>query len=160
MAAGFGQRRSVLIIYGIVGIMGIVAVLISRGLYKDAFFLFTIALLYLGIIIVPRQPKKSLRKIITADPREVARQQERENLVWMLNTERERRRAEREAAGVDTDTEDDRVLAEMEEQAKASVRARRTIRISLKDIKDAEEKQAAEIEHGADDQAPDSGETE
>ena len=45
MAAGFGQRRSVLIIYGIVGIMGIVAVLISRALYKDAFFLFTIALL-------------------------------------------------------------------------------------------------------------------
>ena len=144
MAAGFGQRRSVLIIYGIVGIMGIVAVLISRGLYKDAFFLFTIALLYLGIIIVPRQPKKSLKKIITADPREVARQQERENLVWMLNTERERRRAEREAAGMDTDTEDDRVLAEMEEQAKASVRARRTIRISLKDIKAEEERQAAE----------------
>jgi hypothetical protein len=96
--------------------MGIVAVLISRGLYKDAFFLFTIALLYLGIIIVPRQPKKSLKKIITADPREVARQQERENLVWMLNAERERRRAEREAAGIDTDTADDRVLAEMEEQ--------------------------------------------
>ena len=62
----------------------------------------------------------------------------------MLNTERERRRAEREAAGMDTDTEDDRVLAEMEEQAKASVRARRTIRISLKDIKAEEERQAAE----------------
>jgi len=159
MAAGFGQRRSVLIIYGIVGIMGIVAVLISRGLYKDAFFLFTIALLYLGIIIVPRQPKKSLKRIITADPREVARQQERENLVWMLNTERERRRAEREAAGMDTDTEDDRVLAEMEEQAKASVRARRTIRISLKDIKAAEEKQQAEkkmpeTENGAESQNP------
>ena len=144
MAAGFGQRRSVLIIYGIVGIMGIVAVLISRGLYKDAFFLFTIALLYLGIIIVPKQPKKSLRRIITQDPREVARQQERENLVWMLNTERERRRAEREAAGVDTDTEDDKVLAEMEEQAIASVKARRTIRIRLKDIEAAEAKSRAE----------------
>jgi hypothetical protein len=62
----------------------------------------------------------------------------------MLNTERERRRAEREAAGLDTDTADDKVLAEMEEQAKASVRARRTIRISLKDIKAAEEKQEEE----------------
>lgn len=140
MAAGFGQRRSVLIMYGIVGIMGIVAVLISRDLYKDAFFLFTIAMLYLGIIIVPRQPKKSLRKIITQDPREVARQQERENLVWMLNTERERRRAEREAAGMDTDTEDDKVLAEMEEQARASVRARRTIRIKVADVEAANAK--------------------
>ena len=113
MAAGFGQRRSVLIIYGIVGIMGIVAVLISRDLYKDAFFLFTIALLYLGIIIVPKQPKKSLRKMITQDPREIARQQERENLVWMLNTERERRRAEREAAGKDPNTQSDLLLAEI-----------------------------------------------
>lgn len=113
MAAGFGQRRSVLIIYGIVGIMGIVAVLISRDLYKDAFFLFTIALLYLGIIIVPKQPKKSLRKMITQDPREIARQQERENLVWMLNTERERRRAEREAEGKDPNTQSDLLLAEI-----------------------------------------------
>lgn len=56
MAAGFGQRRSVLVMYGIVGIMGIVAVLISRELYKDAFFLFLIACLYLGIILVPKQP--------------------------------------------------------------------------------------------------------
>lgn len=62
----------------------------------------------------------------------------------MLNTERERRRAEREAAGMDTDTADDRVLAEMEEQAKASVRARRTVRISVKDIRAEEERQAAE----------------
>ena len=45
MAAGFGQRRSVLIMYGIVGIMGEVAVLISRELYKDAFFLFLVAFL-------------------------------------------------------------------------------------------------------------------
>ena len=58
MAAGFGQRRSVLIMYGIVGIMGIVAVLISRELYTDAFFLFLIAFLYLMIIIVPKQPVK------------------------------------------------------------------------------------------------------
>ena len=117
MAAGFGQRRSVLIIYGIVGIMGVVAVLISRGLYKDAFFLFTIAVLYLGIIIVPRQPKKSLKKMITQDPREAARQAERENLVWMLNAERERRRAEKEAAGEDPNTQADLLLAEIAKDA-------------------------------------------
>lgn len=63
MAAGFGQRRSVLVMYGIVGIMGEVAVLFSRELYKDAFFLFAIACLYLFIILVPKQPleKKQAR---------------------------------------------------------------------------------------------------
>ena len=61
MAAGFGQRRSVLIMYGIVGIMGIVAVLISRELYWDAAFLALIAFLYLMIIVVPKQPKKNFR---------------------------------------------------------------------------------------------------
>ena len=88
MAAGFGQRRSVLIMYGIVGIMGIVAVLISRGLYKDALFLGLIALLYLCIIIVPRRPKKTLKKIITADVNEI----EKENFTMYLNYERERRK--------------------------------------------------------------------
>lgn len=62
MAAGFGQRRSVLVIYGIVGIMGVVAVLLSRELYKDAFFLALIAMLYLVIIIVPKQPIKKKQK--------------------------------------------------------------------------------------------------
>lgn len=57
MRAGFGQRRSVLIIYGIVGIMGIVSVLISRELYKDAFFLSLIAILYLGVILIEKKPK-------------------------------------------------------------------------------------------------------
>lgn len=152
MAAGFGQRRSVLIIYGIVGIMGIVAVLISRALYKDAFFLFTIALLYLGIIIVPRQPKKSLRKIITQDPREAARQAERENLVWMLNTERERRRAAREAAGQDPNTHDDKIL---EELAKDAARRRYTVRLKKTDIDKAVQESAADKEKAEQDTASD-----
>lgn len=59
MAAGFGQRRSVLIMYGIVGIMGIVSILISRELYIDAFFLASIGLLYLGIILVPKKPESA-----------------------------------------------------------------------------------------------------
>ena len=94
MAAGFGQRRSVLIMYGIVGIMGIVAVLISRELYKDAFFLFLIALLYLGIIIVPKRNKKGIKRIITQDAGEL----EKEYFTEYLNYERERRKALREAA--------------------------------------------------------------
>ena len=158
MAAGFGQRRSVLIIYGIVGIMGVVAVLISRGLYKDAFFLFTIAVLYLGIIIVPRQPKKSLKKIITQDPREAARQAERENLVWMLNTERERRRAEREAAGEDPNTQSDLLLAEIaKDAANPGKRATRyTVRLKKAEVEralaEAEKKKAEQEEKNPDKQ--------
>lgn len=94
MAAGFGQRRSVLIMYGIVGIMGIVSVLISRELYKDAFFLFLIAVLYLGIIIVPKQKKKGIKRIITQDAGEL----EKEYFTEYLNYERERRKELREAA--------------------------------------------------------------
>ena len=94
MAAGFGQRRSVLIMYGIVGIMGEVAILISRELYKDAIPLFMIALLYLCIIIVPKRPKKGIKRIITQDTSEL----EKEYFKEYLNSERERRRELREAA--------------------------------------------------------------
>ena len=94
MAAGFGQRRSVLIMYGIVGIMGIAAVLISRGLYKDAFCLGMIALLYLGIIIVPKRPKKGLREMITQDVDEI----EKDFFVEYLNYEREKRKQEKQTS--------------------------------------------------------------
>jgi UDP-GlcNAc:undecaprenyl-phosphate GlcNAc-1-phosphate transferase len=109
MAAGFGQRRSVLIMYGIVGIMGIVAVLISRELYKDAFFLFLIALLYLCIIIVPKKPKKGIKRIITQDTSEL----EKEYFTEYLNYERERRKELREAAKAAAEAE-----AEAEESGK------------------------------------------
>ena len=101
MAAGFGQRRSVLIMYGIVGIMGIVAVLISRELYKDAFALFLIALLYLSIIIVPKRPKKNLRTIITQDAVEI----QKENFVDYLNYERARRKQMRETGHAEDPTQ-------------------------------------------------------
>lgn len=96
MAAGFGQRRSVLIMYGIVGIMGEVAILISRELYKDAIPLFLIALLYLSIIMIPRRPKKGIKRIITQDTSEL----EKEYFTEYLNYERERRKELREAAKI------------------------------------------------------------
>lgn len=102
MAAGFGQRRSVLIMYGIVGIMGEVAVLISRELYKDAFLLFMIAMLYLCIIIIPKRPKKGLKTIITQDMSEI----EKENFVEYLNYERERRKELRKKAAEQVDEEE------------------------------------------------------
>ena len=112
MAAGFGQRRSVLIMYGIVGIMGIVAVLISRELYKDAFFLFLIALLYLCIIIVPKRPKKGIKRIITQDTSEL----EKEYFKEYLNYEREKRRALREAAKAAAEAEAEKEEKETEKQ--------------------------------------------
>ena len=115
MAAGFGQRRSVLIMYGIVGIMGVVAVLISRELYKDAFFLFMISELYLCIIIVPKKPKKGIKRIITQDVSEL----EKEYFTEYLNYERERRKELREAAKAAAEAEADREEAAMKEaQAK------------------------------------------
>ncbi|MBR0469108.1 MAG: undecaprenyl/decaprenyl-phosphate alpha-N-acetylglucosaminyl 1-phosphate transferase [Mogibacterium sp.] len=111
MAAGFGQRRSVLIMYGIVGIMGVVAVLISRELYKDAFFLFMIALLYLCIIIVPKKPQKGIKRIITQDTSEL----EKEYFTEYLNYERERRKQLREAAKAAAEAAADTEEAETEE---------------------------------------------
>ena len=119
MAAGFGQRRSVLIIYGIVGIMGIVAVLISRELYKDAFFLFLIALLYLCIIIVPKRPKKGIKRIITQDTSEL----EKEYFAEYLKYERERRKALREAAKAAVDAEEE---AEKKAEEKAEENEKRS----------------------------------
>lgn len=101
MAAGFGQRRSVLIMYGIVGIMGVAAILISRELYMDAVFLILIALLYLCIIIVPKRPKKNLKKIITQDVNDI----QKEHFVEYLNYERDRRKQESEINSSDFEEE-------------------------------------------------------
>lgn len=115
MAAGFGQRRSVLIMYGIVGIMGEVAILISRELYKDAVPLFLVALLYLGIIIVPKRPKKGLKTIITQDASEI----EKEAFVEYLNAEREKRKSMHEAAIKELDREEAEAAEKAAEAAKA-----------------------------------------
>ena len=112
MAAGFGQRRSVLIMYGIVGIMGEVAVLMSRELYKDATLLLFIALLYLGIIIVPKRPKKGLKMIITQDMSEI----EKEAFIEYLNSERERRKSMHEAAIEQLDKEEEEQKEEGKEE--------------------------------------------
>ena len=51
MESGYGQRRAVLMLYGISAIMGMAAVLISRELYKDAFVLVCIAAVYLYVFL-------------------------------------------------------------------------------------------------------------
>ena len=51
MRSGYGQRRAVLMIYGISIIMGMAAVLMSRELYKDSFVLIVTALLYIYVFL-------------------------------------------------------------------------------------------------------------
>jgi UDP-GlcNAc:undecaprenyl-phosphate GlcNAc-1-phosphate transferase len=51
MAAGMGQRQSVLTLYGISGIMGATAVMFSRHLMTEATALFLIAVMFIYIFI-------------------------------------------------------------------------------------------------------------
>lgn len=51
MKAGFGQRRAVLLMYSLSGIMGTVAVLISRELYVECVGLLAIAAMIVGVIL-------------------------------------------------------------------------------------------------------------
>ena len=51
MKSGMGQRRVVLMIYGISAIMGMAAVLFSRELFKDGMVLLVIAFVYIYIFL-------------------------------------------------------------------------------------------------------------
>lgn len=51
MKAGFGQRRAVLLMYSLSGIMGTMAVLFSRGLYVECIGLLAIAAMIVGVIL-------------------------------------------------------------------------------------------------------------
>ena len=51
MRAGFGQRRAVMLMYSVSGIMGIVAVLYSRGLHVECIGLAIVAIIVVGVIL-------------------------------------------------------------------------------------------------------------
>jgi UDP-GlcNAc:undecaprenyl-phosphate GlcNAc-1-phosphate transferase len=51
MAAGMGQKQSVLTLYGISGIMGVTAVVFSRDLFAEAVALLLIAAVFLYILL-------------------------------------------------------------------------------------------------------------
>jgi UDP-GlcNAc:undecaprenyl-phosphate GlcNAc-1-phosphate transferase len=61
MESGYGQRRAVLMLYGISGVMGMAAVLMSRELIKDAFVLVIIACIYLYVFLT--DPNHKMPKI-------------------------------------------------------------------------------------------------
>ena len=62
LKAGFGQRRAVLLMYCVSGIMGIIAVLYSRGLYIECIGLLAIAVMIVGVLLTDTGTNKvSLR---------------------------------------------------------------------------------------------------
>ena len=59
MDSGYGQKRAVLMLYGISGIMGMTAVLVSRELMKDALVLGCIAIVYLYVFLT--DPNRNMK---------------------------------------------------------------------------------------------------
>lgn len=58
IASGYDQKRSVVMLYGITALMGLAAILISRGLYKDSFVIFAIVASYLYIFATDSANRK------------------------------------------------------------------------------------------------------
>lgn len=78
MESGYGQRRAVLMLYGISAIMGMAAVLVSRELYKDAFVLVGIAIIYLYVFLTdPSHKMPHIKAVnIAKEEREAEKRQE------------------------------------------------------------------------------------
>lgn len=79
MALGYGQRRAVLMLYGISAIMGMAAVLVSRELYKDALVLVGIAAIYLYVFLTdPNHKMPQIKAVnIAKEERKEERREER-----------------------------------------------------------------------------------
>lgn len=79
MGSGYGQKRAVIMLYGISGIMGMSAVLISRELYKDAFVLAFIAMMYVYVFLTdPSHKLPSIKAInIEAEERRQKKKEEK-----------------------------------------------------------------------------------
>lgn len=78
MALGYGQRRAVLMLYGISAIMGMAAVLVSRELYKDSLVLVCIAAIYLYVFLTDPNHKMPQIKAVNIAKEERKEEQKRE----------------------------------------------------------------------------------
>ena len=58
LRAGFGQRRAVLLMYCVSGILGIIAVMYSRGLYVECIGLLAIAIMIVGVLLTDTRTNK------------------------------------------------------------------------------------------------------
>jgi UDP-GlcNAc:undecaprenyl-phosphate GlcNAc-1-phosphate transferase len=64
MAAGLGQKRTVLTLYGISGIMGVSAILITRALWVEAGILALVAMTLIYVFIKEQEEIEVLENII------------------------------------------------------------------------------------------------
>ncbi len=76
MASGYGQRRAVLMLYGISAIMGMSAVLVSRELYKDAGVLIIIAIMYIYVFLTDPNHKMPHIKAVNVEKDEEKKRKE------------------------------------------------------------------------------------
>ena len=58
LKAGFGQRRAVLLMYCVSGLLGIIAVMYSRGLYVECIGLLAIAVMIVGVLLTDTRTNK------------------------------------------------------------------------------------------------------
>ena len=70
MESGYGQRRAVLMMYGISAIMGMAAVLMSRELYKDSLVLVVIDCIYLYVFLTDPNHKMPHIKAVNIEKEE------------------------------------------------------------------------------------------
>lgn len=83
MAAGLGQRRTVLTLYGISGVMGVAAILISRDLFIESALLVVIAATFIYVFLTDQSsPKLSLKAVMIEDEKKHIEEEtlEEENL--------------------------------------------------------------------------------
>ena len=79
MRLGYGQRRAVLMIYGICMIMGMAAVIMSRDLYIESLILILTALLYIYVFLTDQNHKVPTIKIQDENEKDKDKEREREN---------------------------------------------------------------------------------
>ncbi|MBQ7605819.1 MAG: undecaprenyl/decaprenyl-phosphate alpha-N-acetylglucosaminyl 1-phosphate transferase [Firmicutes bacterium] len=76
MAAGLGQRRSVMMLYGVAAVMGIASVLFSRDLYVETAGLLLVACMYIYIFLTDASSGRLSLKGVNV--KEIERREERE----------------------------------------------------------------------------------
>lgn len=67
MAVGLGQRRTVLMLYGISGVMGVAAILMSRDLFVESFFLVLIAATFIYVFLTDQSSKPLNLKAVNTE---------------------------------------------------------------------------------------------
>ncbi|MBR0374880.1 MAG: undecaprenyl/decaprenyl-phosphate alpha-N-acetylglucosaminyl 1-phosphate transferase [Mogibacterium sp.] len=83
ISQGYDQRRSVIMLYGITGIMGVAAILMSRELYVDAFMLIAVVASYLYVFATDPVHRRmyGINKVRTARQRRTARASQKDSQI-------------------------------------------------------------------------------